>query len=83
MNWTVGTPSNITATTTFSNAKGLLGIFVSSASATPTITITDDTTTIVNTFTPAAATWYHIPVTISNSLVVTISGSVNCCVVWS
>jgi len=74
---------NITATTTvFTGIGGLLGIFVSSASSTPTIKVQDGSTTIVNTFTPTAATFYPIPAKFATSLVVTISGTVDCCVFW-
>ena len=47
-------------------SAGLVGIFVSAASATPTIAIYDDagtgtTTQIVDTFTPVAGTYYKLP----------------------
>ena len=75
--------TNITATATiFTGPCSLLGIFVSSASATPTIKVGDAAVTKANTFTPVAATWYPIPITLNTSLVVTISGTVDCCVVW-
>jgi len=60
----------------------LVGIFVSAASATPTITIYDDastgtTTKVVDVFTPAAATYYPIPAGLSKGLYVVISGTVS------
>lgn len=66
----------------------LLGIFVSAASSTPTITIYDSastttTTKIVDTFTPVASTWYPIPVAYSNGCYVVISGTVSATVVIS
>ena len=75
---------NITATTTvFTGAGSLYGIFVSSAGSTPTIKVSDNSGTMVNTFTPAGATFYQIPGRFNTSLVVTISGSVDCTVFWS
>lgn len=75
---------NISATTTiYTGTGGLAGIFVSSASNTPTIKVSDGSTTMVNTFTPAAATFYQLPGRFGTSLVVTISGTVDCAVFWS
>lgn len=75
---------NITATTTvFTGPGAILGIFVASASATPTIKVSDGANTIVNTFTPLPGTFYPIPARFTTSLVVTISGTVDCTVFWS
>ena len=75
---------NITATTTvFTGTGGLFGIFVSSASSTPTIKVSDGSGTLVNTFTPTGATFYQIPGRFNTSLVVTIGGTVDCTVFWS
>ena len=75
---------NITATTTvYTGTGGLAGIFVSSASSTPTIKVSDGATTMVNTFTPAGATYYALPGRFNTSLVITISGTVDCAVFWS
>jgi hypothetical protein len=75
---------NITATTTvYTGTGGLFGIFVASASSTPTIKVSDDSTTMVNTFTPTGATFYQLPGRFGTSLVVTISGTVDCTVFWS
>ena len=75
---------NITATTTlYTGAGGLLGIFVASASSSPTIKVQDGSNTLVNTFTPVAATFYPMPGCFSTSLVVTIGGTVDCTVFWS
>ena len=61
---------NITSTTTVTtNPGGCYGIFVASASSTPTLKVTDGATTIVNTFTP--------------NLTVTVGGTVDCTVFWS
>lgn len=76
--------TNITSTTTIISAPGaLLGIFVASASGTPTLKIQDGSTTIVNTFTPVAATWYPLPARFGTSLVVTVGATLDCTVFWS
>lgn len=78
---------NIAATTNLKTSAGKLkGIFVSAASATPTITIYDSpaattTKTIISVFTPTAATMYPLMPTeggifFSNGLYVVISGTV-------
>lgn len=64
---------------------GMLGIFVSAASATPTITIYDDagtgtTTKLVDTFTPVAGTWYPLPFAFAAGLNVVLGGTVSCTV---
>ena len=75
--------SNMTATTSIANARKLLGIMVASASSTPTIKVGEGSTTIVNTFTPLAGTFYPMPCTFGkNGLTVTISGTVDCTVFW-
>lgn len=66
----------------------LLGIFVSAASATPTITVYDDaaagtTTKIVDTFTPVAATWYQLPFGASAGINVVLGGTVSATVAFS
>jgi len=63
-------------------ASDLLGIFVSAASSTPTITVYDSATTtttapIVSVFTPTAATYYTIPASASSGIYVVISGTVS------
>ena len=78
-----GSYKNITATTTLMGAYRLLGIFVSSASSTPTLAVSDGSTTVVNTFTPAAATFYRIPAEVTTSLKVTVSGTVDCCLFYT
>lgn len=77
--------TNITATTTFANAKGLIGIFVSSASGSPTLKVADGATTKVNTFTPVAGIFYPFPATISSTtgLVVTVGATLDACVFWN
>lgn len=78
-----GNFTNITSTTTVRTGNGgILGIFCASASNTPTIKVADASTTMVNTFTPVGATFYTIPGRFATSLVVTISGTVDCTVFW-
>ena len=74
---------NITATNaTLKNGGTLLGIFVASAASTPTIKVEDSAGVIANTFTPTGATWYRLPVIWTGTLTVTISGSVDCTIVY-
>lgn len=76
--------TNLTATTTVTTkAGGLLGIFVASVSGSPTIKVQDGAGTLVNTFTPVAATFYPMPGRFNNSLVVTIGATLDCTVFWS
>ena len=82
-----GNYNNISTSTLIRTGAGqLLGIFVASASATPTIKVWDNTsaatTVIVNTFTPVAGTFYPIPANFSTGLYVTIGGTVDCTVFW-
>ncbi|CAB5194771.1 hypothetical protein UFOVP169_33 [uncultured Caudovirales phage] len=81
----------ITATANIKPAAGKLkGIFVSAASATPTITVYDSaaattTTTILGVFTPAAATSYLLPLDgayAKNGIYVVISGTVAATVIY-
>ena len=63
----------------------MMGIFVSAASATPTITVYNSATTstadpIVTVFTPIAGTYYPIPASAGAGLYIVISGTVNCTV---
>jgi hypothetical protein len=75
---------NLTATgTVFTGPCGMFGIFVASASSTPTIKVTDGAATVVNTFTPSAHTFYQMPARVNTSLVVTIGGTVDCTVFWT
>lgn len=66
----------------------LVGIFVSAATTTPTITVYDDaatgtTTKIVDVFTPVASTWYALPISTSKGLYVVLSGTVSATVVFA
>lgn len=74
---------NISSTTTIYTGTGsILGIFVSSASSSPTITVSDGSSTMVAQFIPVSATFYPMPGRFGTSLVVTIGGTVNCTVFW-
>ena len=80
-----GFPTNISSSTLIRTGRGrLLGIFVASASASPTIKVWDNTsaatTILVNTFTPIAATFYPMPFRFQTGCFVTISGTVDCTV---
>ena len=66
----------------------IVGIFVSAASSTPTITVYDSATTtttakVVDTFTPVAATWYTIPAATSAGIYVVIGGTVSATVIYA
>lgn len=88
-NLNVGAPKQITGTGNVSALPAnMLGIFVSNAAATPTITVYDDAATgtstkIVDTFTPVSGTWYPIPVSTSKGIYVVISGTVSATVVFA
>lgn len=64
----------------------LKGIFVSAASAVPTIKVWDSTAAsgavVVGTFTPVAATYYEMPAALGTGLYITISGTVDCTVFY-
>lgn len=85
----VGSYQQISATTIVQTVPcQLLGIFVSAASATPTITVYDaatavTTTKVIDTFTPVAATFYRLPVGLGTGLYVVISGTVSCTIVFA
>ena len=86
--------ANYTYITASANIKPmagkLKGIFVSAASGTPTSAVYDSaaattTSIILNTFTPAAATSYVLPLDgayAKNGLYVVIGGTVNATIIW-
>jgi hypothetical protein len=83
--------TNITATANIKPMAGKLkGIFVSSASSTPTITVYDSfatatTKVILGTFTPAAATSYVLPLDgayAKDGIYVVIGGTVTATVIY-
>ena len=85
----VGGYKNITATGNVAPiASKLLGIFVASASSTPTIAVYDSATTtttdpVVTTFTPSAGAFYTIPAATESGLYVVIGGTVSCTVFFA
>lgn len=77
----------LTASTTVRTGPWqMLGLFVSAASATPTVEIyaatTSGTATCVAQFTPVAGTWYPLPVSGAGGLTVAIGGTVNATLSW-
>jgi len=80
-----GTGQNITASATVAKTPGmtLIGIFVSAASATPTITVYDSNAAstsnkVVDTFTPSAGTFYPLYCNCQQGWYIVISGTVSC-----
>lgn len=74
--------ANLTADTLVKTGEGtLVGIFVASASSTPTIKLWDNTSaagaTLVNTFIPIAASWYPLPFRFLTGLYVDVGGTVD------
>lgn len=65
----------------------LIGVFVASATSTPTIKLWDNTAgsgaVLVNTFTPSAGAWYPTPFHFLTGLYITISGTVDCTLSFS
>lgn len=66
----------------------IVGLFVSAASGTPTVTIYDSATTttstkVVDTFTPVAATFYPIPAATSAGLYIVLGGTVSATVIYA
>ena len=69
-------------------SKKMVGIFVSAASSTPTITIYDSATTttttkVIDTFTPTANTWYHMPASTGAGIYVVLGGTVSATVIYA
>ena len=83
-----GNYKNLSASGVVSLLPGqLIGIFVASASSTPTIKVWDNTsaatTVLVNTFTPLPGTFYPMPASCTVGCYVTISGTVDCTVFFA
>jgi hypothetical protein len=76
-------PAQISASANICARKGRLGgIFVSSAAATPTITIYDDSASgtgvkLVDTFTPVAGTYYKLPFNFLKGCNIVLTGTVS------
>lgn len=87
-NLDVGTAHVMSATANIKATQGaILGIWVSSASGSPTIAIYDSATTtttlpIASTFTPVAATFYRIPAAFANGLYIVIGATVSCTIIY-
>lgn len=75
----------------FSGSGELIGIFVSSASGTPLLTVNDSLSnsagntsangnTVIPQFVPVTATFYRMPAKLMTGLNITISGSVTCAI---
>ncbi len=85
----VGMYKQISASGNINPASGsILGIFVSSVSGSPTITVYDSATTtttakIVDTFIPVAATFYAMPASYASGLYVVIAATVSCTVFYA
>lgn len=64
----------------------MLGLFVSQASATPTVEVynalTSGTATCIAQFTPVAGTWYSMPVSGAIGLTVALGGTVQGTLSW-
>jgi hypothetical protein len=63
-------------------SRDLLGIFVASASGSPTITVYDDsgtgtTTKVVDTFIPVGPAWYPLPFSCKSGINIVIGGTVS------
>jgi hypothetical protein len=80
--------ANLTSdTAVVTGAGNLVGIFVASASASPTIKLWDNTaaagSVLVNTFTPIAGSWYPIPVKFNTGLYVDVGGTLDITVAYN
>lgn len=72
----------------FTGPGSVIGVFVSSASNTPLLTVNDsananvagNANAVVCQFVPAAATYYAMPARLGNGLSLTIGGNVVCTV---
>lgn len=78
---------NISASTLIKTGQGVLGgVFVSSASGSPTLKIYDGTdntgTVLINTVTPVAATWLRLPVAFGTGLYVEIGATTSLSVLY-
>ena len=74
---------NFTSTTTIAQAGlKMLGIFCASSSG-GTIKVQDGSSTVVNTFTTVAGTFYPMPAEMQTSLVLTVTGTLDATVFYS
>lgn len=89
-NLNVGGYKQISAATNQVSVTGssMIGIFVSAATVTPTITVYDSnvgatTTKIVDTFTPVPATFYSLPFSSTSGLYIVLGGTVSATVAFA
>ena len=61
---------------TITGKKSVTGIFVASSTA-GTLQVSDGSTTVVNTFSASAGTFYPMPFQATTSLVITIGGTLD------
>lgn len=85
---TTATVNVATAGTAAASYGYLRGIFVSSASATPTITVYDDPAAgtavkIIDTFTPVGPFFYTLPAKYKTGCNVVITGTVSCTIFYN
>jgi len=72
---------NLSASGVVAGAGRLTGIFCATAGG--SIQVMDGARIVVNTFTPLAGQFYVIPAEIGTSLIVTITGAVDCTVFYN
>lgn len=83
---TAGAHKNLSASANITSRAGeLVGVFVASASSSPTLAFYDSATTtttsiIVNTFTPVAGTFYPLPFSFADGCYVVVGGTLDCTV---
>lgn len=82
-----GEYKNLSASALIKTGPGrILGIFVASASSTPTIKVWDNTSAagavLVNTFTPTEATFYPLVARFTSGCYITIGGTVDCTAIF-
>ena len=80
-----GTPKLTTATTAiYAGPCALIGVFVGTATATPTIAICNSTAStaaaavVVDAFTPVAGQFYPVPAYLKTGCYTVITGTVDC-----
>ena len=81
-----GNPTKFSASAVISTGPAnLLGLFVTSASSTPTLEIcasnTSGTSTVITQFTPGVG-WYAMPIACKSGITVLVGGSVSGTAVW-
>jgi hypothetical protein len=72
---------NITSTTTIKSTDGQLGAIFVASTTSGTIKVQDGSATIINTFTPTVG-WWPMACGFGTSLVVTLTGTIDCTVMY-